>query len=209
MTPNPIRVLIADDHEMIRTGLELSLGKDPRIHVVAAVERFQDVVQTLATVSVDVVILDVSGMGSSAIMMVNWLRRCHANAQVVIFSSSVDMVTELLRVGATGYVVKDEASDHLIAAICAVHAGQTYLSPITSTFRDRCTARSKQYHLTPQEVNVLKLHAYGCSTNEIADQLAIDERTVYLHLTHVREKTGCSRTQLVLWYQRVFSGSHQ
>lgn len=201
----PIRVLIADDHEVLRTGLETTLRKDHRIEVVAAVACFQDVVQTLAAVTVDVIVLDMGGMGSSPIIMADWLRRSYAHIGVVVFSSSVDMVIEVLRAGAKGYVVKGETSDQLLSAIHAVYAGQTFLSPIAEGYRARSTARSAHHHLTPQELHVLKLHAHGLSTKEIADHLAIDQRTVYLHLTHVREKTGCSRTQLVNWYHQVFN----
>ncbi len=136
--------------------------------------------------------------------MVHRLRRSYPDVALVVYSSSIDLAPELLKAGAQGYVAKNEMSDHLLAAVQAVVNGQVFVSPTTQAYLDRARAQRTHLHLTPQELSVLKLHAHGLSTVDIADQLTIDPRTVYLHLTHVREKTGCSRTQLVGWYYRTY-----
>jgi DNA-binding NarL/FixJ family response regulator len=115
------------------------------------------------------------------------------------------MVPEMMDAGAKGYVVKDELTDQLVAAIYAVYAGQVYLSPIAQDYMDRCSIQSVQHHLTPREQNVLKLLAQGVSTQGIADALSIDPRTVHNYIYTLRRKTGCEeRTEMSNWYRRMY-----
>ncbi len=201
-----INVLIADDHEAVREGLIKILERDLRIRIIVAVENVQQMMHELGQHRVDVLVLDLGNMGMSPLMMVERVRYTYPHIAIVVYSSSIDFVPEMLRAGVKGYVAKEEMSEHLVLALHSVYAGHTFLSPAAQAYLDRAQVQSAKHRLTPTEVNVVKLLVRGLSTNEIADHLSIDRRTVYHHIAHVRTKTGCSRTQLVNWYQQVYGG---
>ncbi len=200
-------VMIADDFEAIRGGLITILKRDPQIRLAAAVDNFQQLMHVLPQHRVDVLVLDLGNMGMSPTMMVERIRRLYPQLAIVVYSSSIDFVPEMLRAGVRGYVAKEEVSEQLLVALHTVAGGQMFLSPSAQAYLDRSQARTAQHRLTPQELNVLKLLVSGCSTDQIADHLSIDRRTAYHHIAHIRSKTGCNRTQLVTWYQQVYGGS--
>jgi DNA-binding NarL/FixJ family response regulator len=208
MMPKPAKVIIADDHAIVREGLIANVAKQPHLHIVGTATNFQEVTQLVRSVPADVLILDVLGMGGSPLTVVERFTRELPDLAIIVFSSSVDLVPELLQAGARGYVVKEELSEQLIGAIETVHAGQIFVSPIAQNYLARYTAQSARHRLTPQEGSVLKLLAQGLGTSEIADQLGIDPRTVHNYIQKLRNKTGCDeRTQLVTWYQRIYGES--
>ncbi len=206
MISRPVHVIIADDHPIVRDGLMATLASTPYLRVVAAAANFQELTTALPTVQADILILDLGGMGSSPLTVIERLTREHPHLAIIVFSSSVDLVPETLRAGAKGYVVKEELSDQLLTAIYAVRAGQTFLSPLAQEYLLRCSVQSSQHRLTPQELSVLKLLAQGLSTTAIADQLGIDPRSVQNYILRLRNKTGCEeRIELAAWYQRVYA----
>ncbi len=205
MLAKPIRVVIAEDHPIMCDGLKTVLLASSHIRVVDTARSFTDVLHQIPHVCPDVLVLDLGGMGGAPLTFVEHLHRDFPAMAIVVFSSSVDLAPELLQAGVLGYVAKEELSVQLIAAIQAAHARQTFLSPIAQAYIERATTRRKQYRLAPQEENVLKWLATGFGTMAIAEQLAIDPRTVQNYIVSLRRKTGCAeRTQLVTWYQRVY-----
>jgi DNA-binding NarL/FixJ family response regulator len=200
-------VIVADDHEAVREGLTHILARDPRIRLAAVVENFQQLMHVLPQQRVDVLVLDLGNMGMSPLMMVERIRRLYPQLAIVVYSSSLDVVPEMLRAGVKGYVAKEEVSEQLLVALHTVSRGQTFLSPGAQAYMERSHARTARNRLTPQELNVLKLLVQGYSTDQIADHLSIDRRTAYHHIGHIRSKTGCSRTQLVTWYHQVYGSS--
>lgn len=205
MIHQPIRVFIADDHPIVRDGLTTIVESDPRLAVVGTAASFADLQTQLDTTAADVVVLDLSGMQGTPIAFVAGLLRAYPHLAVIIFSSLVDLAPELLQVGARGYIAKEELSSQLLLAIQAVSVGQTYISPVTQEYLQRCAASPALPRFAPQELSVLKLLAQGLGTEAIADQLGIGARTVRNYLSQIRIKTGCDeRTQLAAWYRRMY-----
>ncbi len=208
MTPRRIRIIVADDHPIVRDGLIAILTGHHGIQVVATAASFQELTVVVHTVPAEVLILDIGGMGGSPLTLVERLTREQPMLSIIVFSSSVDLVPEMLQAGVKGYVVKEELADQLLTAIQAVYTHQTFLSPTAQEYLQRCSLQSAQHRMTPQELTVLKLLAQGLSTTGIADQLGIDPRTVHNYVLRLRHKTGCDeRTQLAAWYQRVYGGT--
>lgn len=201
-----IRVLIADDQPFARQGLELLLRTEPYLEVIGSGSSFADLCAHPEIARCDVVLLDLGRMGAGPIVMVTQLVRAFPQSGIVIFSSSVDMAPELLQAGALAYVAKDDAVEHLVAAIRAAHAGQSYHSPVVKRYLERTAGRRKAFRLAPKELEVLKLLAQGHGTTEIATQMYIDGRTVHNYVYQLFRKTGCQdRQQLIRWYQQVYT----
>jgi DNA-binding NarL/FixJ family response regulator len=206
-TFQPIRVIIADDHPIVREGLQTSLGASPQIHIVGVATRFAEVVALLETVQAHVLVLDLGGMAGAPLTLVARVRREYPHVTIVVFSSSVDLAPELLQAGVRGYVVKEELSAQLLTAIHAARAGQRFLSSVVEEYVTQTTNGRREHQLAPKELNVLKLLAQGLGTSAIAEQLAIDPRSVQNYITTLRRKIGCEeRTQLVDWYKRMYGG---
>jgi len=205
MAFRPIRVIIADDHPVVREGLQAILGVDRQVNIVGIAINFAEVRNLLRSVATDVLVLDLGGMGGAALTLVTRIQREYPDVAIVAFSSSVDLAPELLQAGVCGYVVKEELSGQLLTAIHAARAGQRFLSPVVEEYITQTTDRGLQHHLAPKELNVLKLLVQGLGTTAIAEQLGIDPRSVQNYITTLRRKLGCAeRTQLVDWYKRMY-----
>ncbi len=205
MTTKPIRVVVADDHPMLRRGLQASLDTSPLVETVGVVGSFSDLLTCLRETPTDVIVLDLGGMGTAPITMVTRLLREYPNIGCVIFSSSAALAPEMLQLGVQGYVVKEELEEHLVSAISAAHRRGRYLSPIVKRYVERSHNLRSEHSLTPQELNVVRLMTTGLSTLATAEELAVDPRTVQNHIMSARRKTGCDeRTQLIAWYLRMY-----
>lgn len=207
MVFQPIRVIVADDHPIVRAGLQTILAEDRQIQIVGVATTFAEVIDLLGTTPADVLVLDLGGMGGAPLTLVTRVQREHPAVAIVAFSASVDLAPELVQAGVRGYVVKEELAEQLLTAIYAARAGQRFLSPAVEAYVTQTTMRRLQHHLAPQELNVLKLLAQGLGTVAIAEQLGIDSRSVQNYITTLRRKLGCAeRTQLVDWYKRMYGG---
>src|SRR4051794_24034561 len=129
-----IRVVIADDHPIVQRGLKGAITSHDHLHVVATADNFRDLMEVLPTTVADILVLDLNGMGSAPLPLMERLKRDYPNLGIVVFSSLVDCVPELLRAGAYGYVVKGEREHHLITAIELVHRGKQFLSPLAEEY---------------------------------------------------------------------------
>jgi DNA-binding NarL/FixJ family response regulator len=207
MSNATIRLLVADDHPIIHSGLDGLLFADSQITIVGVATNFTELLTQLTTTPIDVLILDVMGMGAGPITMVHELRARYPQLRILIFSSSVSLAPELLSAGALGYVVKEERLNHLPAAIRAVASGQTYRSPLVLEHQERVAAALNGVALLPQEERVLKLVAHGATTKAIAANLNIAGRTAQNYMRNLFVKTGCeTRSQLVIWYRQRYGG---
>jgi DNA-binding NarL/FixJ family response regulator len=197
-----LQVVIADDHPVIQSGLEAQFRDDPEIQIVGSIAQFADLLDQLHRSPIDVLVLDLRGMGEAPITMVIQLRRAFPNLAIVVFSSAVDMAPELLQHGALGYVVKDEQLNHLRQAILAAHRGIRYLSPSVAAYIEQRHLLSQETQLRPRELRVLQLLDEHASTEQIATELQIDPRTVQNYISELLHKTGCEgRFQLAGWYR--------
>jgi len=205
MPPKSIRVVIADDHPIVLDGLTTILSAAPSIQLVGFARSFSELIALLDSVSTEILVLDLGGMGGSPLTLVNRIQRVYPDVRIVVFSSSVDLAPELIQVGVRGYITKEDLSEQLVAAIHAVRSGQRYFSQVVQDYLLQATTLHKQHHISPKELSVLKLLAQGLGTNAIAEQLGIDPRSVQNHITTLRRKIGCAeRTQLVDWYRRMY-----
>src|SRR5690349_1793828 len=117
MAFRPIRVIIADDHPIVRAGLQTILEQDPQVVIAGVATNFSEVREVLRRGPADVVVLDLGGMGGAPLTLVSRLQREYPNVAIVAFSSSVDLAPELLQAGVCGYVVKEELVTQLLTAI--------------------------------------------------------------------------------------------
>lgn len=199
----PIRVILADDHDVICEGLCRIIAGLPHIEVVGTASSFADVRTLVRQVAGDVLTMDITGMAGSPLALVHRLTREQPQLGVVIYSSSIDYAPELIDAGVRGYVVKGEPVATLLQAIEMVAQGQRFVSPKVQEYLEQS---AKDAVLSPKEVTVAKLLAQGMSTTQIASEMGIDARTVQNYITALRRKTGCAeRIQIADWYRLIYS----
>lgn len=194
----PIRVLLADDHRMMREGLKALLEKTNRVIVVDEAEDGKSTVSLAEKRMPNVIVMDVAMPGLNGIEATRKIRKSNPNARVIALSGHADrrLVSEMLKAGASGYVLKSRASDELVHAIDEVMQGRTYLSPeVTQGVVDtyvRNTPKSGENPafatLTNREREVLQLLAEGRSTKEMAGELQVSVKTVETHRQNMMRK---------------------
>jgi DNA-binding NarL/FixJ family response regulator len=201
-----IRVLLADDHAVVRAGLEELLRTTEGIDVVGAAADGAEAVRMAAEQAPDVVLMDLEMPGVDGIEATRRLLAGASHAAVVILTSFSDRerILQALDAGAVGYVLKDAEPHELVAAIRAAARGESPLAPkaASAVLRAR-RERAPASELTEREREVLALVGAGLQNKQIAQRLGISEKTVKAHLTSVFRQLGVfDRTQAALWAQR-------
>ena len=209
----PIRIILADDHIMLRQGTAELLRRQDDILVVGEAANGQEAVSLVQQTRPDIVVMDVRMPVLSGIEATRIIREEFPQVQVLVLSAHDDeqYVFSLLQAGASGYLLKTAPISELLKAIRQVHAGESPLDPaiarkvvarMSKTGPDDLPAGDKDQPgetLTPRELEVLQLLAQGMSNRAIADSLFISERTVQAHLTSIFSKTQVSsRLEAVL-----------
>jgi DNA-binding NarL/FixJ family response regulator len=211
-----IRVLLADDHTIVRQGVRLCLEAMGDIEVVAEAEDGLVAVQLANQLRPDVAVVDLTMPRLNGVEAIRQIRRDLPNTEVVVLSvhDSEPYVVQALRAGAAGYVLKRNAATELAAAIRAAHAGQAYLHPsiarrVIDDYLSRIHAGedavAEPYErLTPREREVLQLAAEGHTTRAIAGLLCLSTKTVEHHRASVMTKLGLhGQTELVKYAIRA------
>ena len=202
-----IRVLIADDEALVRTGLRMVLAAEPGIEVVGEARNGQDAVDLAARLAPDVVLMDIRMPEMDGLEATERLARTGGPRVVLLTTFDLDEhVFRGLRAGADGFLLKDTPAEQLVAAIRAVAAGDALLAPsVTRRLIDRFARRpdigipAGYAPLTERESEVLRLLARGLSNAEIADELEVGEATVKTHVARVLSKLGVrDRVQAVV-----------
>jgi DNA-binding NarL/FixJ family response regulator len=197
-----IRVLIADDHSVVRKGLRMFLGRDPEIVLVGEAADGQEAVALARQLRPDVVLMDLLMPGMDGIAATAIIRRELPETEVIALTSVLesDSVVGAIKAGAIGYLLKDTQAAELRRAIKAAAAGQVQLSPQASAYLvQQVRFPDTTEPLTAREMEVLRLMADGQANKEIARTLQIAEDTVKTHVRHILAKLGVqSRTQAVL-----------
>ena len=194
MTPT-VRVLIADDHAVVRTGLRALLASDPSIEVIADVGQADAAVNRCRIGDIDVVLMDLrfAGDATAGVRATSILRTLPDPPQVLVLTSH-DTDADILgavEAGACGYLLKDADPDELLGAVRAAAAGESALSPtVAATLMGRL--RAPQPRLTDREIDVLKTVATGATNRQAAAALHMSETTVKTHLAHTFQKLGVS-----------------
>lgn len=198
MTGSPIRVLIADDHAIVRAGIRHVLESEPGFTVVGEAATGGEAIELARTLRPDVVVLDISLPGESGLRVAGELRGSVPEARVLILSmhDNTEYVLESVRAGAHGYLLKDTAATELLGAIRAVQRGESYFSPpiasrLSAVLRGAdAPGQTLLGHLTVRERQVLIGVAEGRTNREIAVELGISHRTVETHRESLMRKLG-------------------
>lgn len=209
-SPAPIRVLLVDDHQVVRRGLRTFLEVQPDIEVVGEAADGDEGVRRARELTPDVILMDVKMPGTDGIAALRALRQAGSGARVLVVTSFTEQrtVVPAIRAGAAGYVYKDIDPDALAGAIRSVHAGHVLLQ---SEVADLLLARDQSAGggqgrggtLTDREQEVLALIADGRSNREIARALVVSEKTVKTHVSNILMKLDLAdRTQAALWAVR-------
>ena len=210
----PIRILIADDHVIVREGIRTLLGSVPDMQVVGEAVDGADAVAKTRALNPDVVLMDLIMPGMNGIEAITEIMRDpppgNPEVRILVLTSfsEEDMVFPAIEAGALGYLLKDSSPSQLIQAIQDVHGGQASLHPsialkLIKELKRPSTLPPAEQPLTGRELAVLKLVAQGLTNPEIADRLVISEWTVRTHIRNILGKLHlANRTQAALYALR-------
>jgi NarL family two-component system response regulator LiaR len=197
-----IRILLADDHSMVRQGLRLFLGLDPELEVVGEASNGEEAVRMARHLRPDVVVMDLVMPGMDGVAATRVIRDDLPETEVLALTSVLEdaLVVGAVRAGAIGYLLKDLQGDELCRAIKAAAAGQVQLAPqAAARLMQEISSPERPEALTERENEVLRLLSQGLSNKEIAQHLALGEKTIKTHVSHILAKLGVqSRTQAAL-----------
>jgi DNA-binding NarL/FixJ family response regulator len=189
VSSKPIRILVVDDHFMVRMGLSASLNVEPDMEVVAEAANGETALESYRQHQPSLVIMDVRLPGSSGAETTAAIVQEFSEARILMLSthSGEEEVFRSLQAGARGYILKGAMREELLRAIREVYEGRRYVDPVVAPL---LAARMQHRSLTAREVEILRLVAKGWGNKEIAAALKIAEVTVKLHVSHVLEKLG-------------------
>jgi DNA-binding NarL/FixJ family response regulator len=203
----PVRVLIVDDHSVVRQGLRMFLKLDAELEVVGEAANGAEAIQMARALTPDVVLMDLLMPGTDGIAATQRIRAEVPNTEVLALTSVLDdaSVVGAVQAGAIGYLLKDTQAEQLCKAIKAAAKGQVQLAPEAAARLVReVRAPDNPESLTGRETEVLRALATGLTNREIGRTLNIGERTVKTHVSHLLSKLGLqSRTQAALYAVRI------
>jgi len=208
-----IRLLLADDHRMLREGLRRSMTEEG-FDVVGEAENGEDAVRMAEELEPDVILMDVSMPEMDGVEATRLIRATDSATRVIMLTmhADADVLADAIRAGASGYLVKDCSTEEVASAVRMAANGDTALSPqLAATMLDEVRrletpppATEEDRLITKREEEVLQLIADGCSTPEVASQLYISQKTVKNHLASIYQKLDArDRTQAVLQAVRM------
>ena len=202
-----IKLVIADDHSMIREGLRQLLELDENIKVVAEASDGIEALQKLKEFNVDVLLLDINMPNMNGLETLKNIKNNNIDVKILILTihNEIDYLMKAVEIGCDGYVLKDSDSNLLKKAIYTVYEGDTFIQPsltpmLNAGLASKMEVDDKLNELTRREIEVLKLIAEGLFNKEIASKLDISERTVKNHVSNIFKKIDVSdRTQAAVF----------
>ncbi|MFO7538992.1 MAG: response regulator transcription factor [Chloroflexota bacterium] len=202
-----IKVLLVDDHAVVRQGLRMFLSLDAELDIVGEAGNGEEGLALARQLQPDVVLMDLLMPGLDGIAATAVIRRELPETEVIALTSVLEdrLVVDAIRAGATGYLLKDTNADDLCQAIKAAAAGQVQLSPqAAARLMREVRIPDSPETLTGRETEVLRLVAKGQANKEIAATLSITEKTVKTHVSNILDKLNvASRTQAALYAVRI------
>ncbi len=209
-----IKVMIADDHSLMRKGLQQILELEKDISVIAQAKDGNEAVEKALLTKPDVILMDINMPIKNGLEAIMELKEKGSVARIIVLTIHEDReyLRKSMKAGASGYIMKDAESDHLIEAIRAVYSGETYIHPNITDHIDNFVNENddlssgdiikelEQDNLTQREIEVLLLIAEGKNNREIADELFISDKTVKNHVSNIFKKIDVSdRTQAAVY----------
>ena len=191
-----IRIVIAEDHPVVRSGLKLLLGEHEDISIIGEAATGREVVDLVEQLLPDLVLMDISMPELNGLEATRIIRQKHASLPILVLTMHEDerYFSSILKAGANGYIVKGAAPGDLVSAIRAVAAGSSYLYHSLA----RVLAKQEETRLTPRELEILQLTAHGKTAKETGKELCISANTVERHRSNIMQKLGLSnRSELV------------
>jgi two-component system, NarL family, response regulator NreC len=208
-----IRILLADDHTILRAGLKMMLNAQPDMEVIGEAQDGRQAIHEAQRLQPDVILMDITMPDMNGIEATKQIKRAQPEIKVLVLTMHEhdEYIFQALRAGASGYMLKEAADTELITALHVVQSGQFYLSPAAQSVmvgdylqRVRTGEEKDSYSsLTEREREILKLVAEGYTNNQIAERLVISPKTVDTHRTHIMDKLNLhSRAELVKYAMR-------
>lgn len=208
-----IRILLADDHTILRAGLKMMLNAQPDIEVIGEAQDGRQALQEAQKLHPDLILMDITMPDMNGIEATRQVKKLLPDIKVLILTMHEhdEYIFQALRAGASGYMLKEAADTELISALRVIQSGQFYLSPTAQSVmvgdylqRVRTGEEKDSYStLTEREREILKLVAEGFTNNQIAEKLVISPKTVDTHRTHIMDKLNLhSRAELVKYAMR-------
>jgi two-component system, NarL family, response regulator NreC len=208
-----IRILVVDDHTILRVGLRMMLNAQPDIEVIGEASDGNQAVSEAMRLVPDVILMDIAMPDCNGIEATRQVKRLQPETRILVLTmhENEEYLFQVLRAGASGYILKEAADTELITAIRTVSSGRFYLSPSAQSImvgdylqRVRSGEERDSYSaLTEREREILKLVAEGYTNNQIAERLTISPKTVDTHRTHIMDKLNLhSRAELVKYAMR-------
>ena len=211
MKPEKIKVLLTDDHKLIREGVESMLHDLEDIEVIGSVASGEDAINEVRNNRPDVILMDILMGGMTGIEATRWIKESDATIKIVVLTMEIskDYVSAAIKSGVDGYLPKDVDKDTLIQSIRTVYQGQRFFNDaiMKLVFEDFYTheklkspAKKLPHELTKREYEILGLVASGKSNRELAESLFISIKTVETHKTNILEKLGLKNTTELVKY---------
>lgn len=203
---NNIRVLVVDDHAMVREGIRMILGAEPDVQVVGEAADGKEAIEKTRELSPDLVLMDVAMPGLGGLEATLEIRKLYPETRILVLSQydNREYIFRFLKAGASGYILKSAAGRELVTAVRAVHDGGSFLDPniavtvIEGYIKSEHPEESTYEDLTDREKQVLKLIAEGYTSKQIADSLYISIKTAMAHRASIMEKLNLhSKAELI------------
>lgn len=212
MMKAPIRIVMVDDHLVVRDGLKSFLELGGQVTVVGTAATAEDALDVVADNPCDLVLLDLELPANNGIWCARRLKERHARLPVIILTMHTDegLVIEAVQAGASGYVIKSASGDEVLRAVKEVFGGKTYIDPrVAGCLLTRIRKRpevaepAQPQNLSPREREILSLAGRGMNNKEIAEELTLTQNTIKTHLRSIYRKCGVpDRVQAVLFALR-------
>ncbi|MBN9420231.1 MAG: response regulator transcription factor [Candidatus Eremiobacteraeota bacterium] len=198
-----LNLMVADDHPLVRSGVRATLSQSDEITVVAEAHDFKEAVDLLGKMKPDILLLDVEMPGGKAENLIVTAREMQPNIKILILTSHAEAATirALMKAKISGYLLKDEAPEHLLQAVRVLGSGATWFSQgVMEKMLNSTDVEDELVALSPREKQILRLLAQAKDNATIADELSLAEQTVRNHVSTLYSKLGvASRVEAIVW----------
>ena len=199
MTINNIKVILVDDHAVVRTGYRLLLENDPVIEVLAELASGEEANQQARELNPDVIVMDLSMPGMGGLEAIRRIKAKNPEIHILVFTmhDNVSFVEHAMEAGAAGYITKNNAPNVLIEAVHKIARGETYIEPALKNemnVQHKLGKGSTLSNLSHREFQIFCLFAEGLNANDIATDLSLSVKTVANYQTQIKEKLGVNST---------------